>query len=1078
MKFCGECGAALTTTTVPSKTSNLQDERKLVTVMFADISGFTAMSEKMDPEQVRDLMNACFEQLVPVITKYGGTVDKFIGDEIMALFGVPVAHEDDPERALRAALEMMDALSEFNAMHNTDLGIHFGINTGLVVAGILGTTEQQDYSVMGDTVNLASRLEELSERGQILVGHDTYHATNHLFEFQQFGPIQVKGKAVPVQVFKVLSVKGKPSMTRRPSGLRANLIGRKSELAQLTEGVKRLREGEGTIFSICGDAGMGKSRLVEEFQATLDLAEVQWLECHAFPYSQNIPYFPLSDLFNRAWQIEEGDSPEMVKENIESNIERLLGKKEDVAPYVGSLYGLDYPQVEDPEFWKSRFIEGVQAIFAALAHRAPTVICFEDLHWADPSSIDLLRFILPEFRYPVLFLCVYRPTFSLFTLQQQSEIGELYQEIQLKDLSPSETEEMIESLLNIRNIPPELREFIQEKAEGNPFYLEETINSLIESEILTRDNGGTDGIGMFHWRLTKPIGESDVPTTIQGVISARVDRLEKEMKRILQEASVIGRFFLYDILKRITELKDHIDQCLNGLEEIDLIRPRSLQPEVEYIFKHVLTHEVVYNGLLKKERQVLHERTGLVIEQLFHDRISEFYETLAFHFKQSQSLHKAVDYLVKSGEKSLDRYAVEEAHQYFKEAFDILSSKQDRTTEEDGLLIDVLNKWAEIFHYRGDARGLTDLLSAHEQLAESLSDKARLGMFYAWRGYTLYLTGNFRDSYQYLLKALEFGEEIDNHQVIGHACDYLTWTCAELGLLDEAIAHGERAQEISILKSDQYLYFKSLAGIACAYYYKGEKKKILEAGKSLLNYGRIHSNLRCLAFGHMAMAFSHLAAGGFSSAIDCFQRGIQISADPLHSMLLKLFLGFGYVLNDQFQEAEDTLQEVLTFSQNFGVDLIETSVHGVLGFVLIAKGHLSRGLKMLKDAQQAFLENGSKGLYAILECGLGKVYLQIVQKAAPISLSIVAKNIGFLVKNVPFASKKAEKHFKKVIEVSEEIGAKGWLGMAYLDLGLLHKAKRKKDKARECISTAIQYFEQCEAEIYLKQAKDALASLG
>ena len=602
MKFCGECGAALTTTTVPAKTPNLQDERKLVTVMFADISGFTAMSEKMDPEQVRDLMNACFEQLVPVITKYGGMVDKFIGDEIMALFGVPVAHEDDPERALRAALGMMDALSDFNAMHNTDLGIHFGINTGLVVAGILGTTEQQDYSVMGDTVNLASRLEELSERGQILVGHDTYHATNHLFEFQQFGPIQVKGKAVPVQVFKVLSVKGNPSMTRRPSGLRANLIGRKSELAQLTEGVKRLREGEGTIVSLCGDAGMGKSRLVEEFQATLDLEAVQWLECHAFPYSQNIPYFPLSDLLNRAWQIEEGDSPEMVKEKIESNIEHLLGKNEDVAPYVGSLYGLSYPQVENvsPEFWKSRFTEGVEAIFAALAHRAPTVICFEDLHWADPSSIDLLRFILPKFRYPALFLCVYRPTFSLFTSQQQSEIGELYQEIQLKDLSPSETEEMIESLLNIRNIPPELREFIQEKAEGNPFYLEETINSLIESEILTRDNVGPDGIGMFHWRLTKPIGESDVPTTIQGVISARVDRLEKEMKRILQEASVIGRFFLYDILKKITELKDHIDQCLNGLEEIDLIRPRSLQPEVEYIFKHVLTHEVVYKFLRRE----------------------------------------------------------------------------------------------------------------------------------------------------------------------------------------------------------------------------------------------------------------------------------------------------------------------------------------------------------------------------------------------------------------------------------------------------------------------------------------------
>jgi len=1103
MNFCGKCGTALTTTTKPTKTtkqeeqitphqqfqpvsgrgtaSNLQDERKLVTVMFADISGFTAMSEKMDPEQVRDMMNACFEHLVPVVTKYEGMVDKFIGDEIMALFGAPVAHEDDPERALRAALEMLDALLDFNATHGTELGIHFGINTGLVLAGSVGTSERQDYSVMGDTVNLAARLEDLSERGQIFVGLDTYRATNHIFVFQEIGLINVKGKTEPVPVYQVLSVKEGPTTARRPPSLRANLIGRKIELSQLTEGVTRLKRGERTIISLCGDAGTGKSRLLEEFKASLDLEQIQWLESNAYAYSQNIPYFPLIHLFNQIWQIESADPPEKVREKIESGIENLLGKRENIVPYIGSLYALSYPQVEDvsPEFWKGRLIEGTKSIFEALTNKTPTVICFEDLHWADPSTIDLLRSILPECRFPALFLCVYRPTFSLFTGQKQNEMGELYRDARLTDFSPSETQKMVESLLHTKTIPSELSQLIQEKGEGNPFYLEEIINSLIESDILTRDNSGPGGIGMFHWRLTKPIDDLDVPPTVQGVISARLDRLNNEMKQILQEASVIGREFFYQILNRVTELEEHIDCCLNDLEEIDLIKVNSLQPDIEYIFKHALTQEVAYNRLLKQEKQVIHKKIALVMEQLFADRLPEFYETLAFHFKQTQSLHKAVDYLVKSGEKSMNRYSVEESHQYFKEAFDLLTNKTDKTKEEQTLLIALLNKWALVFYYRGDFRGLEDLLTAHESLAESLSDKEELGMFYAWLGMSVYFRAKLKDSYQYLRQALELGEKIENQRVIGYACTWLTWPCATLGLFDEAIAFGERALEISrFLEYDQYLYFKPRSGIGFTYYWRGEAKKAFKFGKTILDYGKIHSHIRSMSFGHWIMGLSYFADGDFPSSIESCQRGIQVAVDPFYSASVKVFSSFSYISNGQFQEAGSVSQEVLTFSQNFGVELIGTLAKACLGVVSIAQGDMTRGLKMLQEAQQICLEQNAKPVYAICEYMLGKVYLQVVQKAAPLSFSIVVKNIGFLVKNVPFASKKAEKHFKKAIEVAEEIGAKSMLGTAYLDLSLLYKTKRKKDKARECISRAIGCFEECEAETYLKQAKEALGSLG
>jgi class 3 adenylate cyclase/tetratricopeptide (TPR) repeat protein len=1060
-KFCGGCGKGLEEVVEAEKTvPETEGERKYVTVLFSDLSGYTTMSERLDPEEVKEIMSRVFGEIAQVVTKYEGFIEKFVGDAVMALFGVPKAHEDDPVRAIRAAREihnLVEAISpKLEERIGRSLSMHTGINTGLVVTGEVDM-EKGTHGVAGDTINLTSRLSGRAKPGEILVAQDTYRQAEGYFTFEGLEPAKVKGKAEPLQVYKVLTAKERPVTMHRLSGLRANLIGRKVELSQLGEAVEQLRKGKGTIFSVQGDAGTGKSRLIEEFKATLDLKEIQWREGHAYPYSQNIPYFPHIDLMNRAFRIEEGDPSEKIREKVEKGIKSLVGKQEDIVPYVGSLYALSYPEIKgvSPEFWKSQLQKAVREILLALTRRRPTVMCFEDIHWADPSSVDLVHFLLSDFRYPALFLCIYRPTFSLFTSHQVSSLGKVYQEIRLLDLSTSEAQDMVESLLKTKTIPLDLRRFIQEKVEGNPFYLEEVINSLIESGTLIRDNGT--------WKLTKPITESDIPSTIHGVLSARFDRLEREMKRVLQEASVIGRAFLYEILKKITAHQDPLDRCLHGLERLDLVRTKSLQPDLEYIFKHALTQEVVYNGLLKKERRVLHEKIGLVVEQLFHDRLSEFYETLAFHFKNGHSLLKAVDYLRKSGEKSMKRYAVEESHQYYKEAFDLLTNKPDRTREEDGLLIDLTMDWAEVLYYIGDFKELDKLLSTQKDLAESLDDKARLGMFYAWIGWTLCWTTKFRESYEYLHKALKLGEEIENQQVIGYACTWLSWSCAELGLLDEAILHGERAQEISrVLEADQYLYFKSLGGLGLAYWYRGDKKKAFEAGRADVEFGHRHSNIRSIVMGHFILGFSAYVDGDFQALIECAQRAVEVALDPFYSMFPKMLLGFGYAFTGQFQEAEDVSQEVVNFCRDFGNEWVGSFPHVALGVVSIAKGQLSQGLKMLEDDRQACLENGRRSFYTAIEHTLGSVYLQIVQGEG----------------ETGFAAKKAEDHFNKAIEVAKEIGAKGTLGMAYLDLGLLHKVKGKKDQARTCISTAIQVFEECEAETRLKHAREALASLG
>jgi class 3 adenylate cyclase/tetratricopeptide (TPR) repeat protein len=1087
-KFCDTCGRDLRSSQKPEHLAPepapvkeapppkpIASERKHVTALFSDLSGYTAMSERLDPEEVKEITGKIFDEVTKIISKYEGFVEKFAGDAVMALFGATKAHEDDPVRAIKAAREIHNAVNSLSPQYEEHieqpLVMHSGINTGLVVTGEVNL-EKGTHGVAGDTINVAARLSALGMADDILVGPDTYYQSEGYFDFKELEPATVKGKAKPIQIYKVIAQKEQPIKIHRLHGFQAELIGRTVEMNQLADAARKLKEGTGAVFSIFGPAGTGKSRLVQEFKSSINLEEIQWLEGHAYPHSQNIPYFPLIDLLNRSLQIEEGDPPERVKEKIESGISVLVDDKVDFIPYIGSLYSLSYPEIDEvsPAFWKEQLQKAIQTILSSLAQRGPTIVRLEDLHWADPSFLDLIRLLLSESRDPILFLCVYRPIISLFTSHQVSAMIHPYQEIRLQDLSASESQGMVESILKTETIPAELQQFLQDKVEGNPFYLEEVINSLIESETLVRENGT--------WKLSKDISEAEVSSTIHGVISGRLDRLEKESKRILQEASVIGRTFFYEILNRVTKLKHHTDQCLRSLERLDLIRARALQPDLEYIFKHALTQEVVYNGLLKKERRSIHERIGLVMEQLFHDRLPEFYETLAYHFKQGQSTLKAVGYLMKAADKSLKRYALEEAHQYYQEAFDLLSNKTQKNKEEELLLIDVILDWAMVFYYRADCIGWEKIFLDYKALAETLGDKERLGMFYAWLGFSLWFREKFTDSYEYLCNAIQIGEEIKNQKIIGYGCTWICWTCTELGLFDEAITYGERAQKIAnILDSDQYLYFKSLAALANIYIYTGENKKALNAGQKLLDYGHKHSNIRSISLGHTYISYSYFIAGDYPRAKTSAQKSIQVSVDPLYAIGGNLLLDFSHAFLGEFEKIGERTKQDWEFLQKVGCEVWGRMAGILMGLTYIASGQMSKGLKMVENVRDMFQKNKRRGRLAMPEYILGKIYLQIVAGENLPSFSILTRNIGFMVKNVPAAGKKAEGHFKRTIEIAKEVGAKSWIAMSYMDMGLLHKAKKRNEQAKECITKAIEFFEQCEAEVFLQQAKEALASL-
>lgn len=1077
-KYCNSCGLKI------EKIDKLHDlrqttpietgERKYVTVLFSDMSGYVSMADRLDPEEVKEIMSHFFGDITRIVFKYEGFVEKFIGDAVMALFGVPDAHEDDPVRAIKAARDIHEAVSNIYPKLGSKIGrplsMHTGISTGLVVTGKIDL-EKGTHGALGPTINLASRLSVQAKPGEIVTDYDTYHRSEGHFLFDTPEPTPIKGKQEQIRMYRVLSPREEPTKVHRLSGLRSELIGRKAEMDQLMQGVEKLRNGKGSIISIVGDAGTGKSRLLEEFKGSLDRGII-FREAHAYAYSCKTPYWPIMNFLSKEWQIQESDSFDRVREKVESGSREFLGDRGELIPFVGSLFSLIYPETESvsPEVWKVRIHEIIEIVISKLTSLGPTIICFEDLHWADPSSVELVRSLIAESRYPVMFLSLYRPPFSLLTTQQVLAAGKIYKEIQLRDLSLSDARSMLESLLKTDRIPEEIKTFIGDKAEGNPFYLEELINTLIESKVLVRDSR--------FWKLSRPISNKDIPSGVQGIILARLDRLEKEKKRILQEASVIGRTFLYGILTRITDMGVGIDDNLTGLQSLDLIRTRALQPELEFIFKHSLTQEVVYNGILKKDREIIHEKISRAIEDIYRQRLPEFYESLAFHYNQAHSNYKAIEYLVRSAEKSLSRLALDEAHQHYKDAYDILKEMTEVSAADTALLIDVLLQWSVIFYRRCHFFELIDLLKSHESKLLFLNDSQRTGLFYARLGAAMNWSSNLTEALSYLNKAREIGEKIGNAKVISSAYSFLPWTYSDLGMLDEAIECGRKAQALDDYKIDPDFFRHVSFYSGFAHYFRGDVAQTREMGERILDFAYKNSRRECLSDGYLCLTFSDLNSGDFQSAIGNIKKAYQFALDPLIKTTATTLLAMSYVIGGKLDEAKKTLQELklmTSVSHSFPHGTVAEIYSGIID---VLDGNLEKGISKIKGISSEYQRHGLKYRYSLINHILGQIYSQLVPGAeggGKITLSFIKKNLMFLGKTIPFAFGKAEHHFLQAIEISSEIGAKNVLGQAWYDLGLLYRSKGHVQKSRECILRSIEIFDEIQAVFFLSKAKDTLA---
>jgi class 3 adenylate cyclase/tetratricopeptide (TPR) repeat protein len=640
-----------------------EGERRTVTVLFVDAVESTPLAEKLGEEEMYSLMRECLSRMSEAVHAYEGHVANFTGDGMMALFGAPIAHEDSARRAVASALAMQRSLDEYGAevqqRHGVDCRFRVGLNTGPVVVGTVTDDLRMDFTAIGDTVNLAARMEQMADPGSVLVSEDTHQVVADFFECDTVGELAVKGKAGPVRAYRV--VRETAVRTRFEAAAERGLsplVGRGQELDVLESRVELAGQGAGQVVFISGEAGIGKSRLTLELRRRLP--DVRWLEGHCASYLRNSPYLPFVDVLKRAFGIEEGDDDARVIARVDETAAGWDERAQKRVPYLKCVLSVD-PGDEavatmDPQERRIEVFEALGALLVEESSHRPLVIVVEDLHWADQMSQEALASLLPVVPSASLLLVLtHRPGYERppgdFTVLDLEPLGE------------AESVVLTRGVFGVEALPPEVQRLVVLKAEGNPFYIEEVSKALVEMGVVARVDGG--------YRLQRPAEEIHIPGTIQEVILSRIDRLEREAKQAIQLASVIGREFTARVLERISDLEAKLSEVLGQLKALELIYEKALFPELAYMFKHALTHDVAYGTLMAERRRALHRLVGAAIEELYGDRLAEHYEVLAHHYYEGQDWEKALQYLEKAGDKTSAAFANQDALGFYGRALEV-----------------------------------------------------------------------------------------------------------------------------------------------------------------------------------------------------------------------------------------------------------------------------------------------------------------------------------------------------------------------------------------------------------------------
>jgi len=1077
-KFCGECGHSLTLPAEPSpkelsfddkldkiqrylpegltekilaQKGKIEGERRQVTVLFSDMVGFTPLTEQLGPEEAYTIMDQVYEILIHKVHDYGGTVNELTGDGIMALFGAPIALEDAPQRAIRSALATHREIAKFSERVNQEqkgiapLKMRIGINTGPVVVGTLGNDLRVEFKAVGDTVNLASRMEGLAEPGTTCVTEKTFKLTEGLFRFEALGEKKVKGKEKPHKVYQVIA----PSTRRTRFDVSAErgltpFVGRARELELLLDGFERSKAGRGQAFSIVSEAGVGKSRLLYEFRKAVAHEDVSFLEGRCLSYSRGVAYRPITDILNANFDIQDGDADVEISEKVKGGLKILGADEASTLPYLLELLAVKDSGIDkipmSPEARKDRILEALKRIVLKGSEIRPLIMAYEDLHWIDKSSEDHLKYLLesiPGAR--VLLIFTYRPEF-VHTWGGRS----YHNQVNLNRLSNRESLMMVSHLLATGELDKGLEEFILEKTEGVPFFIEELIKSLKDLKIIEREDN--------KYRVTKDTKEVVIPATVQDVIMARIDSLPSGSKSLLQTMSVIGREFSYDLIKRITGLKEQeLLSRLSVLKDSELLYERGVYPQSTHIFKHALTQEVAYNSLLLKRKREIHEEIGEAIEALYPDRLEEHYELLAYHYGHSANAEKTVQYLDLANQKAIRLNAVEEAKAYFDEAMVHLDTLPE-TEENRQRRISLLVNQADAFLLLLKTPEYYNFLTRYEPMAIELGNQALLGALYSRMGNCDFVFGHFDQAIQRLTKAAELCEAAGNAEDAGFAYAWLEWSHLFRGDFDRVLAVKEELLRMMEQRFNPRWYVRGLCAASRACICLGRWDEAVEEAEKALKAAEESSDNSLVVFAAWTLSMACTWRGDLGRAVEYGELALQKSVAPADKAWAQRGLGWALCRAGEANRGIELLAAAL---QNFQTGhrrpgLIPTTCTLGAGYWLAGED----------DKARQTLE---KGLEIAERCG-ARYYVGFAQRL----LGEIA------LKTDP---SQAAAYFEKSIAILREIKAENELALAYSGYGRLHKQQGLIAQAREYLTKALQIFERLGTLIEPDRVREELAGL-
>jgi predicted ATPase/class 3 adenylate cyclase len=1051
-------------------------QRRNVTVLFADLTGFTNLSTQIDSEDLYNFIQKFVAILANDVYKYEGMVDKFTGDGIMALFGAPIMHENNAELAIRAALDMQEDVAklsqELKEQLGTDLHLHIGLHSGTVIVGGIGSDLLMNYTAIGDTVNLAQRLDSVAEGGDILVSDAVFQKTKALFAFYEVPGLILKGYTQPITGYRVRTAKAKPGSTRGIEGLRAPMIGRDNELnrlKQITEALATYRQGQ--MAMIVGEAGLGKSRLIAEVKGLSQNLPISILEGFSLTYRRSVSYWIFLDIIRHLLGVTTETPVAEISQALHKKVGELLSKRaREILPYLEHMLSLpasDPAAARRIEFLdagqlRQQIFLAVRDLLVAESHRQPLILILEDLHWADEASLGLINFLVASAPHaPLLLLLVTRP-FKEGSLQQIANLAkqllnDRFQLIELQNLSAEQSVRLLERLLAVPNLPETLRDQIVQRSAGIPLYIEEILRMLIDSGAVQRQEG--------QWRFAENVDLTTlgVPETLQGLILTRFDRLAPPERRVMQVASVIGRQFSVQVLEQaLIPMDEHaVETALDTLVSREFLLPPETTPAIEYIFKHVLVSDAIYGTLLKRERSELHGLVGGVIESIYANRLDEQVDLLARHYSWSPKKDKALQYLGLAGQKAARSHINDQARQYYEDAIALLPEVSHSPQQAVQLYTgfgDVLILMAEYPEARTNLQHSLDELSCEDPntcIADRSTITRKIGETYERQGDYDQALICLADAQNILASSSTFPAEKamilnDIGWIHFRRADFDEGEKALLDALSLALSAARYDITASIYNRLGGIYFaKDQFEQATSYVRKS--LVLREELGDIVGVARSYNNLGLLKW----------RKGDWDQALEDFSRSLELNhiLGDVEGLVL-LHSNMGLLLTDRgkLEDARVHLEQSLESAHKIGHAYLEGLSFAHMSHYWLAIGEWQKTLDYCLQSIEILGLIGSKEVWVDLYVSMGEAYL----------------GLG----NIEYATEACDKSLELHLEQnSEKRGPSIEEGRVLRLRGNIARASRDYEKAADYLRQSADHFAGIDNHLELGRTSAALAAL-